>query len=321
MHFTDRSKLPRLWLFIGFLLLLQCQASLAAERKIAIIYPIVEKPYSTVFEQIIDGISEQAHTSVSTYGLDKLDDNQRAGLESWVLQQQPEAVIALGRRGIKGVRDISLSVPTVFSGVLYASSETISNSPGISLTPDPKLLLKQLKTLAPKIKRVYVVYNPGRYQWLIDLADKAAHSLGLNLIAEAANDLRESAKKHREILRKANRKSDALWLLQDPGIVATTTILPMILRESWNNRIVVFSSNPSDVPRGALFSYYADNRALGRDLARLALSTLKPNYKASFSIEPLSSALSAINIRTAGHIGIQIPFEQQKAFSLVFPRK
>jgi putative ABC transport system substrate-binding protein len=242
-------------------------------------------------------------------------------LQAWIAQQQPEAVIALGRRGIEGIHTLGLTVPTVFSGVLYASKATINNSRGISLTPDPALLFKRLMSLSPKTKHVYVVYNPARYQWLIDLAKTTAHRSGLSLIAETADDLRESAKKHRQILQNANSESDSLWLLQDPGIVATNTILPMILKESWNNKILVFSSNPSDVPRGALFSYYADNRALGRDLARLAIKTLKPGYKAAFSIEPLSSALSAVNIRTAGHIGIQIPFEEQKGFSLVFPRR
>jgi putative ABC transport system substrate-binding protein len=197
----------------------------------------------------------------------------------------------------------------------------MSQSHGISLTPDPTLLFNQLKRLSPKTKRIIVVYNSARYQWLIDLAKTAANTVGLTLVAETADGLRESAKLHRDILRNVNSATDSLWLLQDPGIVATNTILPMILKESWNKKLLVFSSNPSDVPRGALFSYYSNNKALGHDLARLAASALDHDYNSSYSIAPLTSALSAINIRTAGHIGLQIPFEEQRKFSLVFPRK
>lgn len=320
MHFIHKYMLLVYWLLIGFLLL-QSKLSLAAELHIAIIYPVVEKPYSTVFEQIIDGVVEQSHSDVSQYGLDEINTEQTAALQEWLALQQPDVVIALGRRGIEGVRRLELTVPVVFSGVLYASKSTANQSHGISLTPDPALLFNQLKRLSPKTKRIFVVYNPTRYQWLIDLAKKEANSAGLTLIAEIADSLRESAKLHRNILRNANNTTDSLWLLQDPGIVATNTILPMILKESWNKKLLVFSSNPGDVPRGALFSYYSDNKALGHNLARLAASALNSDYNSSYSIAPLTSALSAINIRTAGHIGLQIPFEEQRKFSLVFPRK
>jgi len=325
MHLKTHVKKPRLTLVCSWLFLALFQApvniSYAAEQRIAVIYPIVKKPYSTVFEQIIDGITAEAKTNISKYGLKGIDEKQGAAIQEWLSDQQPDTIVVLGRRGIEAIRNLELSIPSVFGGVLYVADTTLDNSIGMSLTPNPKQLFNQLKRLSPRTKRIFVVYNPARYQWLIDLAKPAAAALGITLITKAAEGLRDSARIHRDILRKAKRQTDSVWLLQDSSIIGSNTILPMILKESWNKKLIVFSSNPSDVPRGVLFSFYADNNALGKNLAKLALSRLDTLQKPRAFILPLPGALSTVNLRTASHLGLHIPFKEQRKFDLVFPRK
>ncbi|NOX91251.1 MAG: ABC transporter substrate-binding protein [Gammaproteobacteria bacterium] len=303
------------------LIQLPVNISHAAEQRIAVIYPVVKKPYSTVFERIIDGIAAGAKTDIVKYGLEGVDEKQGEAIQEWLSDQQSDVIVVLGRRGIEAVRNLKLTIPSVFGGVLYVADDTLDGSVGISLTPDPKQLFNQLKRLSPGTKRVFVVYNPARYQWLINLATPAAERLGITLVAKAAEGLRDSARIHRDILRGARKRTDSVWLLQDSSIVGSNTILPMILKESWNKKLIVFSSNPSDVPRGILFSFYADNKALGKNLAKLALARLDANQKSSAFILPLPDALSAVNLRTASHLGLHIPFEEQRKFGLVFPRK
>jgi len=325
MHLKANAKRPGLTLvcFWLFLILFQMPVNIshAAERRIAVIYPIVKKPYSTVFEQIIDGIAAEAKTNIIKYGLKGVDEKQRTAIQQWISDQQPDVIVVLGRRGIQAVQNLKLTIPSVFGGVLYIADNTLDNATGISLTPDPKQLFGQLKRLSPETKRVFVVYNSARYQWLIDLAEPAAAALGITLVAKAAEGLRNSARIHRDILREAQRRKDSVWLLQDASIIGSTAILPMILKESWNKKLTVFSSNPSDVPRGILFSFYADNKVLGKNLAKLALSKLGTTQKSSTFILPLPGALSAVNLRTASHLGLHISFEEQRKFGLVFPRK
>ena len=330
MHLKANAKRPGLALvcFWLFLILFQMPVNIshAAERRIAVIYPIVKKPYSTVFEQIIDGIAAEAKTNIIKYGLKGVDEKQRTAIQQWISDQQPDVIVVLGRRGIQAVQNLKLTIPSVFGGVLYIADNTLDNATGISLTPDPKQLFGQLKRLSPETKRVFVVYNPARYQWLIDLAESAAAEFGITLVTKAAEGLRDSARIHRDILREAQRRKDSVWLLQDSRIIGSNAILPMILRESWNKKLTVFSSNPSDVPRGILFSFYADNKMLGKNLAKLALSKLAlskldATQKSSTLILPLPDALSAVNLRTASHLGLHISFEEQRKFGLVFPRK
>jgi len=330
MHLRANAKRLGLTLvcFLLFLVLFQMPVNIshAAEQRIAIIYPIVKKPYSTVFEQIIDGVAAEAKTNIIKYGLKGSDEKQGAAIQQWLSDQQPDVTVVLGRRGIKAVQNLKLTIPSVFGGVLYIADNTLDNATGISLTPDPKQLFGQLKRLSPETKRVFVVYNPARYQWLIDLAESAAAEFGITLVTKAAEGLRDSARIHRDILREAQRRKDSVWLLQDSRIIGSNAILPMILRESWNKKLTVFSSNPSDVPRGILFSFYADNKMLGKNLAKLALSKLAlskldATQKSSTLILPLPDALSAVNLRTASHLGLHISFEEQRKFGLVFPRK
>ncbi len=324
MHLITNTRRSGFALVCAWLSLILIQVptnkSYAAEQRIAVIYPVVKKPYSAVFERIIDGIAAEAKTGIVKYGL-KGDKKQDAAVQAWLATQEADVIVVLGRRGIEAARNLELSIPSVFGGVLYVADTTLEGAVGISLTPSPKQLFTQLKRLSPRTKRIFVVYNPARYQWLIDVAQPAAAALGMTLVTKTAEGPRDSAKIHRDILKEAKRRTDSVWLLQDSSIIDSKTILPMILKESWNKKLIVFSSNPSDVPRGILFSFYGDNKVLGRNLTKLALNRLSTRKRPSAFISPLPDALSAVNLRTAGHLGLHIPFEERRKFGLVFPRK
>ena len=96
-------------------------------------------------------------------------------------------------------------------------------------------------------------------------------------------------------------------------------ILPMILEQAWEKQVVVFSSNPSHVNKGALFALYPDNEGMGRTLGALADNILAKKRPASPGLLPLRDLLTATNLRTAEHLGIQYTQAQREEFSLVFP--
>ena len=88
-----------------------------------------------------------------------------------------------------------------------------------------------------------VVYNPRTNEALIRLAREAARAHGLELVALEALTAEES------------------------------TILPLVLKESWCRNLPVFSSSVLHVKQGAMFGLYPNHLQLGRDLAALALLT------------------------------------------------
>ena len=177
--------------------------------------------------------------------------------------------------------------------------------PIISLSPDPALLFARMKTLRQSIKRVFVVYDPNFNGWLIKLAKDAAAAQGLELVAYAAEDMRSAVQFYQKFFSAADSRNDALWLPQDPTTVEESSILPLVLQNSWNQGIAVFSSNFGHVRRGVLFSLYPDNVALGKSLAGLAEDILNSSGEpARRDMMPLRDVQSAVNLRTAKHLGI-----------------
>ena len=229
-----------------------------------------------------------------------------------------KVAIALGRQGLKAASGLSRDIAVVVGGVLVPPEAENRNLSGISLTPDPALLFVRLKNLMPGIRRVIVVYDPQQNDWLIKLAREAAKAQGLELVEYQARDLGLAARLYETAFAAADGRRDAVWLPQDATTVEESTILPLVLRESWNRGVPIFSSNFLHVKKGALFALYPNNRELGRTLANSALGALAGEARKQ-GVAPLREVQVAVNLRTASHFGLNIGFEQQRTFDFVFP--
>jgi len=314
----SRSLTSTLLLVCYLLLFMGMPAAAAAETaSIAVLYPEIREPYRSVFSRITDGIRKQSRIRVETYALrDELD---VSNLQAWLQSERSKVIIALGHRGLKAAQRLENSPPVVVGAVLLPPGASKNGISGVSLTPDPGMLFARLKSMQPQVKRVTVVYDPQRNEGLIRLAKTAAKAQGLELVALKAANLSEAAPIYREILRNRKSGSDAIWLPQDPNTVDDRIILPLILKEAWNSKLVVFSSNPAHIKRGVLFALYPDNFALGRSLARLALAQLNNNAHPGPGIATLKDLLIAVNLRTADHLELKITSQQRREFDLTFP--
>jgi putative tryptophan/tyrosine transport system substrate-binding protein len=179
-------------------------------------------------------------------------------------------------------------------------------------------LFSRLKNLLSGVKRVIVVYNPQYNDWLIKIAREAAKAQGLELIAYEARDLASAARMYEVAFASAESRRDAVWLPQDATTVDETTILPLVLKESWNRNVPVFSSSFLHVKKGALFALYPNNLELGRTLASSALAVMAGDFRRR-GVSPLREVQTAVNLRTASHIGLTIGYQQQRSFDFIFP--
>jgi putative ABC transport system substrate-binding protein len=290
----------------------------AGEDAIAVVYPDIGEPYRDIFEEIIKGVEGKVGTQVSSYAVSS--DTNIADLKASLQLNKTKVVIALGRQGMKTATALDSGIGVVVGGVLTVPESEANRQPVITLSPDPALLFTRMKALMPTTKRIFVVYDPGFNGWLIKLAKDAASAQGLELVVYEARDLRSALQSYQKIFSAADGHADALWLPQDPTTVEDSSILPLVLQESWNQDVAVFSSNFGHVRRGVLFSLYPDNEALGKSLASLAEGILN---SASGSGKPgmmsLRDVQSAVNVRTAKHLGIN-PM-RLNSFSMTFPEQ
>ena len=139
----------------------------------------------------------------------------------------------------------------------------------------------------------------------------------MELAAYEAHDVRNAVKLYQEIFSKADNRTDAFWLPQDTSTVEEGSILPLVLQESWNQSIAVFSSNVGHVRRGALFSLYPDNVAMGKTLSRIAQNFLTTKAFDKLGMMPLRDVQISVNLRTAKHLGLNV--RNQQNFNQIIP--
>ena len=306
---------------------------------VAVIYPQADKPYSQVFDTILAGVESRVGTArLRRYLVSERTDPETIldGIESrtgavelkryplaasedpkvlkrWLQRQRPDAVIALGRSALSVFEKTKLNFPHVI-GALDASPQTHSAS-GISLQVDPELLFRVLKRLAPRVKRVWVVYNPARHRWIYELATQAAALQKLQLRAVEVTDVKAAAKAYWRILKEANPETDALWLPMDNTIL-DSSVVPVIIEQSWYRRIVVFSNNLQHASMGVLFAVFPENHKLGIALAEKALRMAEGRRPRQ--IEPLRTIKTAVNLRVSKHLGISIDPALRREIDLFF---
>jgi putative tryptophan/tyrosine transport system substrate-binding protein len=287
-----------------------------AAGALAVLYPDIGEPYRSVFAKIIEGIEDGARQTVRTYPIGPNQDP--AELNGLLKKNGTKVVIALGRQGLKAASSLDSAIPVVVGGVLAIPEAENRSLMGISLTPDPALLFTRLKNLMPGVRRVIVVYNPQHNEWLIKIAREAARTHGVELATYEARDLAAAARAYETAFASADSRRDAVWLPQDATTVDENTILPLVLKESWNRNVPVFSSSFLHVKKGALFALYPNNLELGRTLANSALAVMSGDGRRR-GVLPLREVQTAVNLRTASHIGLTIGYQQQRSFDFIFP--
>ncbi len=281
---------------------------------IGVLFPDIPMPYREIFTDILKGIEEQSKLKVHGYPVaSNVDINE---LSNTLKRNGTKVVVALGRQGLKAAGGMDWPLGVVVSGL--SSVPDGDKQIGISLTPDPALLFSQLKSLVPTIRRVSVVYNPANNDWLIKLAREAAKAQGLELVAYEARDLVQAARHYESVFAASDGRHDALWLPIDATTVDESTILPIVLKESWNRSLPIFSTNIQHVKKGVLFALTPNNVELGRNLANLAVAILSGDMPRR-GITPVREVYAALNVRTAGHIGLTIVPKVQRGFDFLYP--
>ena len=277
----------------------------AAEVLVAV--PQVREPYRSVLSQIVEGIEQTASARLV------LIDDSSSDPKQAPTPRDERVVIALGSSAIKAAAPLRDRIPLAVGAVLTPDGQP--PLPGISLEADPEALFKRLHRLRPAIRTVHWLYRPVRNGWLLERARKAAKALDLELVAVPTEDARSAAQRYQEILKRADSTTEALWLTQDPALLSANSALPDILNRAWTSNIVVFSGSVQHVAHGVLFALFPDNVAMGSELARLALDQADGK---TVSFRPNLSLRSAINRRTAEHLGIVV---DARDYDLVLPAR
>lgn len=270
-------------------------SGLAQGSGLVVLYPEIRQPYARLYEDILSGIRETYRQSVHRVTVDK--SASVASLQERIVRLSPDVMIALGQRSLGFADEISPRVP-IIAGALNA---TAFDGPGISMTPDGHLVIDKLMLFIKKPQTIYVVTDFDKRKQQLARAQDYATTKGFSFNTHHARNIQEAANEYRRILNKINQ-GDAIWLMRDKSL-HDPAILSQVLETAWKRRVAVFSSNPSDVKRGALFAIYPDNVGLGKTLGLLAMRRAA-GEKVSKAITPLRDLHTVVNGRTSRHLGV-----------------
>lgn len=288
-----------------------------AAGSIAVIYPDMAEPYRTVFSQIADGILETAQGArVFAYPVG----TDRTEINAAIKRSGARVVIALGRQGIQMASGLDHNISVIAGAIASIPENNTRIHTAISLSPDPAFLFTRLRTFVPSARRIHIVYSPQNTGWLVKAAREAAKTQGLELFTYEARDLATAVRHYDAIFAQADSRRDAIWLPQDPLALDEANIVPMVLKEAWNKSIGVFSGSLVHVRRGVLFSLYPNNARLGNSLATSALSYLAGDVRGK-GLVPLRDVNTAVNSRTANHLGSTINYQINRNVDYVFPEQ
>ena len=306
-----KNKLPKkrsVFLLSLMAVSLHSLSAAAQSAELLILYPEVRAPFSKVFDAISSGAEEGFNGGANSEALSK-----KSSVDKLLNRKKPDVVLALGKRSLTGIEKAG-SKPPVVLGAISAQQK---NYPGISMVPDPKIILDKLVLLSPSVKKIHVVKKSQGSDLQLEGANKYLASIGKELIVHESSDIRQAASIYGQLIDDA-AEGDAVWILQD-GSYVNSAILSLLLDVAWSKNLVVFSSNPIHVKHGALFAVYPDNKSMGVSLGRLANKVL--NGSVEPGMETLKDTLLAVNERTSNHLGISLSKEVKENVNLLLPAR
>jgi putative tryptophan/tyrosine transport system substrate-binding protein len=299
-----------MWLAAVAICLFTLTGGARAETRISVLYPDSATALLRLYQTIVAGMTQAGDVRLQSRAISDKDSFE--DIKAWVTANQSHVTIVLGDLPPALTESLAATMPLIHG----AGALNDSTQPGVSLASSPAQMFSRLRQIKPDVERVFVVYKPQATGWLIEGGRAAARDQHLELVASACEDVQQAGAAFGRILQQARPGKDAIWLTLDP-VVPLNQLLPVLLRESWDKHLVLFSNNPVDVAKGALFALYPDYPTMGRQLAeRAKRQVAKPSQGGPEASEHLNGAF---NTRTASHLGIMLGDQQRQAFDRIFP--
>lgn len=182
-----------------------------------------------------------------------------------------------------------------------------ANVTGLAITTieQDKKCLQLLKELAPRTSEVALVVNPDNVAWrrYPEVLEPAATQLDLTL---TRIDVRNSSDLPQAFAAIVARGANAIFLVDDPLIVAATDTRQQILDWALNRRLPVVSSSRLIAPSGGLVSLGSEIPPLARRAASYVDKILKGAKPADLPVELPSVFKLTVNLKTAKALGLTV---------------
>lgn len=236
--------------------------------------------------------------------------------------QKPDVIVAIATPIAQAAASTTKKIPVVFSAITDPVAAGLVKNwehPGKNVTgvSDDTDLVKQInliQKIAPKAKRIGVVYNPGEANSVVVVNElkKVLPQYGLKLVTAAAPRSVDVQQASRSLVNKA----DVFFSLKDNNVVSAYEALVKVANEA---HIPLIASDTPSVERGAVAALGVNYRNLGLQtgdmLIRILVDGVKPG---DISVETDNNLEMYLNLKAAQIQGVKLPQELVDSATKVF---
>jgi putative ABC transport system substrate-binding protein len=218
-----------------------------------------------------------------------------------------DLVFAVGIWALQSATEPPASLPVVYAMVLNPPSllpPGAKHVTGASMNVPVEQTLRIVKQLGPQIRRIGVVYDPGKTGYLVRRAEAVAREERLQIVAKEVRSARE-ALAALEALQ--DEGVDVLWILPDETNLAEPMLQQMLL-VSYRKKIPLLGLSENHAQRGALLSLsFASSEDIGRQAGELANAILAGKPPADVPYTTARQVQLTVNLKAAQKLGMTIP--------------
>ncbi|MDF0673008.1 MAG: ABC transporter substrate-binding protein [Nitrospira sp.] len=275
----------------------------AAGAEIAILKSSDLKAYSDA----IEGFKATAPTGSTYIEYDLRGELERGKqLARKIHTSEASLVVAVGLKAALAVKLEIVDTPILYMMVLDPLKHhlTAANMTGVLLEVPTDRQLKVMRALLPTLRRIGMLYDPGKTASRFKEAEAKAsvHDVQLRgFIVEHEKDVPQQ-------LRMLLSESEALWLIPD-STVLTDESTRFILESALAKHVPVIGFSSEFTRLGALLSLSISYNEVGRETGLLAKRILDREERLPLKPVAVQRVRITVNFKTAQYLGISIPKE------------
>jgi len=300
---------------ICVLLLLSSTPVTAANDLIVVLKSREIEPYEIALKSFSETLRGKGYNPEVREYLLPADNRGKNDVLADIRKQEPRLILSLGSAATSQVSRAVQDTPVVFcmvlnpvaSGFVHSMNAPGTNLTGGSLDIPARVQFDALRSIAPFVKKVGVIYNPRETGSVVQHAAEAAREMGLELVAVPIT----SEERVPEALKSLEKKVDALWSVADSTAFSSGSV-EFILLHTLRNKIPFVGLSPGFVKAGALMALAADYEAVGLQCGEQAVKILMTHPPSSLPVTTPRNPTLYVNLKTAETIGLEIPPDRLK---------
>lgn len=270
----------------------------AGQREIAIVLSSDIAPIRQALEGFREVVRERKGSLLTDEHL--LDKVGGDAIVQHILAEKAILVFAIGPDAARLAKERLRDVPVVFAMVLNPQPLLDRNVTGVSLEIPAQAKLEKIRKFLPDAGRVGVIYSKASAAQYREAA-QAAKALGLRMVGREVDSGKELPAAFGEMAQQI----DIFLMLPDTRVFFPKSI-EYLLVEALKNRVSVIGLAASYTRAGALLSFEADYREVGRQAGELAVRIIEGAKPATVDPAAPRRVKSSVNLAVAARLGIRL---------------